>query len=829
MLIFLVALSATASARAAFQDPTYFGGPVLHHEQVVLVEWGADVEPTFTNTTTGDPAFFDYLQSQTGATTDLPAVLAQYGDDIDGVAGNAVNAPTYDTEIQIAPSHGGGGNTATVTDAQIQAQLDTSITAGELPAPLAGGLGTIYVVLFPPKDTITQGGENSVSGFCAYHNTGSTSQVSGDTSHPLLYEVVPDTNNAFTGNGCGPGSTELANETSVLSHEFAETITDPEIGFDTQPGYASPAGWASNANNEGEIADICDTGAGDTAANGPWTVQKVWSNLDGACEGSESLYSAPIGSISPPETVTAGASATFSGDAAADPTSNTIVSGHGLSLSAPFGPGLTSYDWDWDDDSTDSTGADPSHVFAQAGDYTVGLTVTDTLGFTGTTEIQIEVTNPAAPSVTSSAATTVSATGATLNGTINPWGHPTSYRFEYGTSPSNLGLSTTVTDAGSGTVAEAENATLSGLAAGATYYYELVGTYGSGSTVEGEVESFTTTVTAPPPPAPVPTTGTATGLSTSGATLNGTLNPDGLTVSYAFAWGTSASALTHTTAATTGPTATSSQPVAAQLTGLQPGTTYYYRLAVEHGSKFYSGSVVSFTTAATRAAVTLGAPSEVSAAAATLAGMVDPEGFATTYLFEYGKTTSYGQSSTAVSAGAGTSPQTVTAQIGGLVAHTTYHYRLVATSVGGTVSTGDGTFTTSKQTQPPKLAFTIPSGQSIKTALSKGIKVSFTCDETCSATFGAHRASSAAVDIASAPATVASGAAKLPHGGKGTAKLRLTTAGRNAIKDLSKVTIVIGGTAKNSAGAAGKPVDHDVTLRSPGAFSRTAPAAARRP
>lgn len=808
----VVALSVTASARAAVQDPVYFGGPVLHREQVVLVEWGRLVDSRFTNTAAGDPAFFQYLQSQAGATSDLLGVLAQYGDEIDGVAGNAANAPTYDAEIQIAPSEATGSANATVTDGQIQTQLSNSIAAGALPEPLDNGLGTIYVVLFPPKDTIDgpAGTGNSATGFCAYHNTG------GSTASPLLYEVVPNTNGNFnSGGGCGPKSTALGNETSVLSHEFAEAISDPEIGFDLSNEYAFPAAWASNVNGEGEIADICDTGvAGEDAQNGPWTVQKLWSSLDGACEGSESHYSAPAASISFPMTVTAGLPAAFSGDASTDPTSNTIVTNHGLTLSAPFGPGIASYAWDWGDGSADSTGADASHTFAQAGDYSVALTVTDTLGFTATKSVPVTVANPAAPAVATSAATSVSGSGATLNGTVNPWGHATAYQFRYGTSPTNLDQATAVTSAGDGTVAEAESATIGGLTSATTYYYQLIGSYGSGSTVAGDVESFTTTATSPPPHVPVVATGTATDVGVTTATLNGTIDPDGLLVTYDFAWGTSPSALTNTTSATTGPTGTTSQSVAAPLAGLRSGTTFYYRLDVHSGGDTDSGSVVNFTTAVTPAVVKLGKPTGITAHGATLAGTVNPDGFATMYHFEYGTTASYGKSSTVASAGAGADPTVVTATIGGLAAGVTYHYRLVATSAGGTVSTGNGTFTTRNVPSPaPKLAFKIAPRQSLHSALEKGIKVSFTCSEACTAAFGASVAPRAAVDVAKVPVTLALGSGKLVRRGRSVATLELTKAGRKAFKRASTLRLLLSGTARNRAGRTGRPLRHQLTLR----------------
>jgi hypothetical protein len=805
-------LVAASSARAAIQPVQYFGGPVMPSEQVVLVEWGPNVSPTFTASTNGDPGFFGYLESQGGTTTDIGGVLAQYGDKVSGVAGNASNAPTYAGEIEITPTKGSGSTAATVTDSDIQAQLQSSIAAGTLPSPLAGGLGTMYVILFPPRDTIVDpSGATSVTGFCAYHNTG------GSLAAPVVYAVIPNTNNSFNpGGGCGAEPSAIQNETSTVSHEYVETVTDPEIGFDTSTVYANPVAWASNAPNEGEIADICDTGRlSENAANGTWTVQTTWSNLDSGCEATEPKYSTPTAVITPPSNAIAGTAAGFSADTSSDPPANKISTNHGLVLLAPLGPGIVSYDWNWGDGTQDSTGADPSHAFAQAGHDTVTLTVTDAIGFTATTTDGVTVTNPASPAVATSAATSISDTGATLNGTINPWGHATTYQFDYGTSPSNLSSTTTVSGAGSTPAVEPEAATVTGLTPGTTYYFELVGTYGGGSTVDGGVQTFTTTGTPPAPPAPVPATVAASAIGTTGARLNGTIDPDGLIVTYDFAWGTSPSALTNTTPtpAAAGPVGNTSQRVVAPLGGLAPGRTYYYRLDVQYDGQTYSGDVLSFTTQATPAAVLLAAPTAITASSATLEGAVDPDGFATSYHFEFGTTAAYGQSSAVVSAGAGTASESVAAPIGGLAPGTTYHYRLVATSAGGTVASVENTFTTLAPPPPaPVLGFTIPAGQSLRSALRQGIAVKFTCNIACSVSFAVRRAPRSSADVARAPVELATGTARLAHAGSGTATLRLSRAGHRVFKHAAKLALVIDGAAENVAGVAGRPVTHRLRL-----------------
>jgi hypothetical protein len=90
------------------------------------------------------------------------------------------------------------------------------------------------------------------------------------------------------------------------------------------------------------------------------------------------------------------------------------------------------------------------------------------------------------------------------------------------------------------------------------------------------------------------------------------------------------------------------------------------------------------------------AASELKSTTAKLNGTVNPEALETKYHFEYGTTTSYGSSTSEVSAGSGVTNQAESAAITGLTAKTEYHYRLVAKNSTGTTDGEDGTFITSK-------------------------------------------------------------------------------------------------------------------------------------
>jgi alpha-tubulin suppressor-like RCC1 family protein len=94
--------------------------------------------------------------------------------------------------------------------------------------------------------------------------------------------------------------------------------------------------------------------------------------------------------------------------------------------------------------------------------------------------------------------------------------------------------------------------------------------------------------------------------------------------------------------------------------------------------------------------VTTEAASGAGASGATLHGLADPVGLATSYRFEYGQTTGYGAAAPVPdgSAGSGFAAVAISTGISGLAAGRTYHYRLVATNAAGTTYGADGQFAT---------------------------------------------------------------------------------------------------------------------------------------
>jgi streptogramin lyase len=93
-------------------------------------------------------------------------------------------------------------------------------------------------------------------------------------------------------------------------------------------------------------------------------------------------------------------------------------------------------------------------------------------------------------------------------------------------------------------------------------------------------------------------------------------------------------------------------------------------------------------------AVVTGAASSIGSTTATLSGTVNRFAQPTSHVFEYGRTTAYGSATSSQTVSTGNGEQAVSAQASDLQPSTLYHYRLVATSAGGTTPGADRTFTT---------------------------------------------------------------------------------------------------------------------------------------
>lgn len=294
-----------------------------------------------------------------------------------------------------------------------------------------------------------------------------------------------------------------------------------------------------------------------------------------------------------------------------------------------------------------------------------------------------------APSGLTQPPSNVTAVTATLNATVNPNDLSTVVTFEYGLTTSYGSTAAASPSPVTGNTMVNVMAEISGLLPATTYHYR-VKTVNSIGTTYSEDKTFTT---AGIPPAA--TTSAATSKSTTGATLNGTVNANNTSTTVTFEYGTTTSYGQTVTASPSSVEGMTNTDVSASITGLTAGTSYHFRVKAVNSVGTTYGSDMTFTTEGLApTATTLDATSKTSTGA-TLNASVNANMASTTVTFEYGTTTSYGQTVTASqSPVTGSSNTNVSANISGLSAGTTYHFRVKAVNSVGTTYGSDMTFTT---------------------------------------------------------------------------------------------------------------------------------------
>ena len=95
---------------------------------------------------------------------------------------------------------------------------------------------------------------------------------------------------------------------------------------------------------------------------------------------------------------------------------------------------------------------------------------------------------------------------------------------------------------------------------------------------------------------PTVTTGLPSNVASATAQLNGQVDPNGQATTYSFQWGPTAS-YGHTAGSNSTNDGSTILPVSTGLTGLQPGTTYHYRLVGTNTNGTTDGGDETFTTA----------------------------------------------------------------------------------------------------------------------------------------------------------------------------------------------------------------------------------------
>ena len=187
---------------------------------------------------------------------------------------------------------------------------------------------------------------------------------------------------------------------------------------------------------------------------------------------------------------------------------------------------------------------------------------------------------------------------ATITGTVDPNGYPVSVYAFWWYVATNGGPVTTFENSEMFQTLPAENGavpvrvTVTNLMSNTAYHCQLSAINSINVVANSTNVGFTTLF------APMAITGPAADIAVDSVTMLGTLNPNGFDTAYYFEYGTSTAY-----GQTTVPLSVSAQNTPVDVwrapAGLNPGTTYHYRLVATNSTGIYFGGDMSFTTAST--------------------------------------------------------------------------------------------------------------------------------------------------------------------------------------------------------------------------------------
>jgi PKD repeat protein len=682
----------------------WLGGPVMHSVTTHVIYWDPNSEFHATTKSIVQSVFTD-VQHDSGKPTNVFAIGGQYTDS----TGHAAYSSTFAgalTDSNAYPTSGtctvpagdpGPPYTKCLFDSQLQTQLSTFINEHGLPK----GPSQQYFLLLPhkvatcfPEEIEVEVGvfEEVCSNnfFCAYH-----SYISPGTSNEIIYSDIPfSLLDSVDAKGCQDdgheGQIQQPNPDNeggkdsetrfadvalkYISHEYTEAATDPLVN--NQTAWVDENGLENGDKCNGVHANPEKNGIGYDANSftptlggkastlnlfnqsinaGHFYLQSEWDNPGEACLMKPLELTEPGVSAFSLEGIV-GEPVTFEGtveDPYEDP----------------------EFSWDFGD-GTEGTGETPEHTYAAPGTYKVTMTPTD--GLTGATSppatMTFTVDEP--PIAAFTFAPSKPAEGGAVKfdaeTSEDPDGSITEYAWSFG-------------DGKTGSGEKPENT----YAAPGLYTVTLTVTDSTSqeASVTHQVAVSGHPVVKTEPPGPV---------SSTSATLNAKVNPNGLNVTQCkFEYGPTTEYGSTVACSSLPGAGTADVSVSATLLSLAPSTTLHYRIVAENSASKVEGADEKVITVA-QPAVTTGSASSVTSSSATLAGSVNPKGASVTQCkFEYGTTAAYGSSAACGSLpGSGSSSVAVSAALSALSANTTYHYRLVAANAGGAVQGSDQTFTT---------------------------------------------------------------------------------------------------------------------------------------
>jgi hypothetical protein len=277
-------------------------------------------------------------------------------------------------------------------------------------------------------------------------------------------------------------------------------------------------------------------------------------------------------------------------------------------------------------------------------------------------------------------------------------GGESTYYFAYNTNGTCTGTGTLKTSLTPATGTATVTAKLTGLVAKTKYTFCVIAENQYGQE-PGEPQNFETSASAPVIEKVIAT------VKEAQVTLEASVNPELEPASCTFQYGKSET-YEHETPCQTLGEGGKNVPVNATLTGLEPNTTYYYRVLAHNKTGEQHTNGMFTTEVITPIEVETAPATSITPTSARLGGQVNPQGGATYYV-EYGPPTcslngkpGYAwwlcatKSSEAGPLTGNTLQNATPIQVTGLTPGTTYKYWIVATNKNGTERGEETTFTT---------------------------------------------------------------------------------------------------------------------------------------
>lgn len=298
----------------------YHGGPVMRTSTTYAIFWlpsGSGL--SFGGDNAGYEAaigrFLADVAHDSGGMSNVFGIDTQYYDTLSGRQTHiAYNSTFGGSAVATDPLPArrctdGAGDTDCVTDAQLQAEIESVVAARHWPEDSSH----LYFILTPEGLGSCAGSECSYTTYCAYHDDFFPSGGAG----PILYADQPWTYGQGTGcdDGQYPNASAADPTINVLSHEFNEAITDAEP--------STTLAWIDSGGSE--IGDKCAWSFGSTS--GPsgaeynqtidgrhYLLQEEFDNATDACRLRPTAPAAgPVVSSLAPASGAVGAAVTIGG------------------------------------------------------------------------------------------------------------------------------------------------------------------------------------------------------------------------------------------------------------------------------------------------------------------------------------------------------------------------------------------------------------------------------------------------------------------------------------------------------------------------------------